>query len=348
MRIAFLTSTPLAIRQGSGTFVGIATLRAALERLGVAVDVISPQFRMPVLTVRRLIFNEELRRRDWQRYDAIVGFDMDGYRIAGRTGVLHIAAPKGVIADEMRFERGVTRALMRIQAACEQIHVRRADRVIATSRYSAETIRRLYGLSETPVVVPELIDLTSWREYFVQVEPHPKQRFTVLTVCRFYPRKRLGDLLEAAFLLRESIPDLELRLVGGGPQEHAWREQARRLGLDGTVTWLKDIDAASLAREYVSADLFCLPSAQEGFGIVFLEAMAAGLPVVAARAGAAPELVPSDCLAECGNPRSLAEVLLRLYRRPEERARWREEGLRRVAAFDAPLVAQKFLEVLRP
>lgn len=338
----------MAIRQGSGTFVGIATLQAALARLGAAVDVISPQFRMPVLTARRLIFNEQLLRRDWRAYDVIAGFDMDGYRIAGRTGKFHIAAPKGVIADEMRFERGVTRALMRIQAACEQIHVRRANRVIATSRYSAETIRRLYGLSETPVVVPELIDLASWREYFAKVEPRPKQRFTLLSVCRFYPRKRLGDLVEAAFLLRESIPELEVRIVGGGPQEHAWREKARRLGLQRTVTWLKDIDAMSLAREYLSADLFCLPSAQEGFGIVFLEAMAAGLPVVAARAGAAPELVPSECLAECGNPGSLADVILRLHRQPEERARWREEGLRRVAEFDAPLVAQKFLEALRP
>lgn len=348
MRIAFLTSTPLAIRQGSGTFVGIATLQAALERLGVTVDVIAPQFSMPVLTARRLIFNEQLLRRDWRAYDVIAGFDMDGYRIAGRTGTFHVAAPKGVIADEMRFERGITRALMRIQAACEQIHVRRANRVIATSRYSAETIRRLYGLSEMPAVVPELIDLASWREYFAKVEPRPKQRFTLLSVCRFYPRKRLGDLIEAAFLLRESIPELEVRIVGGGPQEHAWREQARKLGLQRTVTWLKDIDAVSLAREYVSADLFCLPSAQEGFGIVFLEAMAAGLPVVAARAGAAPELVPTECLAECGNPRSLAEVILRFYQRPEERARWRVEGLRRVAEFDAPLVAQKFLEALRP
>ena len=337
----------MAIRQGSGTFVGIATLKTALERLGVSVDVISPQLSLPVLTARRLIFNEQLRRRDWRPYDAVVGFDMDGYRIAGRTGKFHIAAPKGVIADEMRFERGITRALMRIQAACEQVHVRRAHQVVATSRYSAETIRRVYGLSETPAVVPELIDLTSWREYFAKIEPRPKRRFSLLSVCRFYPRKRLGDLIEAAYLLREPIPELEVRIVGGGPQERAWRELAQKLGLQRTVTWLGDVDAVSLAREYVSADLFCLPSAQEGFGIVFLEAMAAGLPVVAARAGAAPELAPPECLAECGNPASLAEVILRLYRQPEERARWREEGLRRVKQFDAPLVARQFLEALR-
>ncbi len=316
--------------------------------MGVEVEVVAPQFHLPVLTARRLIFNEQLLRRDWRGYDAIVGFDMDGYRIAGRTGRLHVAAPKGVIADEMRFERGVTRALMRIQAACEQVHVRRAHRVIATSRYSAETIRRLYGLSQTPAVAPELIDLAAWRECFAKVEPRPKERFTVLSVCRFYPRKRLGDLIAAASLLREPIRELEVRIVGGGPQERAWRDLARRLDLQGTVTWLRDIDTLSLAQEYLSADLFCLPSAQEGFGIVFLEAMAAGLPVVAARAGAAPELVPPGCLAECGNPHSLAEVILSLYRQPEERARLREEGLRRVVEFDAPRVARKFLEALRP
>jgi len=327
--------------------VGIATLRAALERLGAQVDIIAPRHRLPVLTASRLVFNEQLRFRDWQPYDAIVGFDLDGYRIAGRTGKPHFAAPKGVIADEMRFERGLTRALMGVQAACERLHVRRAHRVIATSRYSAEAIYRLYGTREWPTVVPELIDLGEWRRFFGQAQRRASGRFTVLSVCRFYPRKRLEDLITAASLLKDSIPGLEVRIVGGGPRRAEWRRLAARLGLQATVTWLGDVDALSLASEYLSADLFCLPSAQEGFGIVFLEAMAAGLPVVAARAGAAPELLPAETLAGCGDAGSLAAVIKRLYSNPEERARLREEGLRRVEQFDAPRVARLFLEALR-
>jgi len=334
------------VRRGSGTFVGIQTLKRALEDRGVQVDVFSPARTGPVLTASRLIFNERLRFRSWRRYDVITGFDLDGYRIAGKTGVKHIAAPKGVIADEMRFESGLTRRLLGLQAACERRHIQRADCVLATSEYSASAIRRLYGMKDVSAIVPELIDLHEWQRLLKQVEPAPHRRFTVLSVCRFYPRKRICDLLGAASILRERIPDIEFRIVGGGPEQKRLLAQWRNDRLENVVTWLHDIALSDLAREYASADLFCLPSLQEGFGIVFLEAMAAGLPVVAARAGAATEVVPHALFCEPANPESLAAAIAKLYADPEERAKQRECGFRRVREFDAPRVAQRFLEAI--
>src|SRR6266849_9753933 len=103
LRAAFITSPPLNVREGSGTFVGITTLADALRRMGTQVDVIAPRKRLPILTAGRLLFNASLARRRWDDYDVTVGFDLDGYRIAGR-GIAdharrpHIAAIKGVIA----------------------------------------------------------------------------------------------------------------------------------------------------------------------------------------------------------------------------------------------------------
>ena len=124
---------------------------------------------------------------------------MDGYRIAGRTGRPQVASIKGVIADELRFERGLTRTTMSMQAAWEVKHVRRADLVLTTSSYAAHRIQELYGSPTLPRVVPEAIDLVAWRGLLARHAAAPQpDKFIVLTVCRFYPRKRLDLLLAAA------------------------------------------------------------------------------------------------------------------------------------------------------
>src|SRR5690242_10695204 len=140
LRVAFITSTPLNMREGSGTFIGIQTLAEALRGMGVRLDIIAPKEHLPVLTAKRVLFNAWLTFRRWDQYDLTVGFDLDGYRIAGRTGRPHVASIKGVIADEMQYERGITRATMAFQARLEAQHVHRADRVITTSRYSADRL----------------------------------------------------------------------------------------------------------------------------------------------------------------------------------------------------------------
>ncbi len=344
MRFRFLTSTPQDITRGSGTYVGISVLADALRTLGHTVDFESPTRHFPVFTAERLWFNRELRAST--AHDCTVGFDMDGYRIAGSGA--HVASLKGVIADEVRFERGLTRFTMGVQARCERLHVHRAVRVLVTSRYSGESAQRLYGLQQLPTVVPELIDLTAWRRH-LEGRPAPAHagRFTVLYVGRFYRRKRVGLLLEAAAELCRAIPNLEIRIVGNGPCRDAWRAQAERLQLANTVTWLGDISRADLAAEYNRCDVFCLPSVQEGFGIVLLEAMAAGKPIVAARAAAIPEVASHATLVEPESAAALAAGILALQGSKEASARQSQKGLTWVEQFDAPRVADLFVDAVR-
>jgi glycosyltransferase involved in cell wall biosynthesis len=337
LRFRFLTSTPFDVVRGSGTFVGISVLGSALEALGHTVEYECATRRFPVYTLERWWFNRGLRRS--AAHDVTVGFDMDGYRIAGPG---HVASLKGVIADEVRFERGFTRATMGLQARCEQLHVQRADRVVATSSYSAERAVEFYGMKTKPAIVPELIDLARWRQHLAEC-PAEASRFTVLYAGRFYRRKRVDVLLRAAARLRAAVPDLEVRIVGNGPCNRPWRDLAASLGLDGVVTWLGDVSRAQLAAEYNRCHVFCLPSVQEGFGIVLLEAMAAGKPIVAARAGATPEVAPFAALVRPDDADSLAEALLGAYQSggaTERARRWVEQ-------FDAPAVARKFVDAVR-
>jgi glycosyltransferase involved in cell wall biosynthesis len=336
LRIRFITSTPLDVRRGSGTYVGIRALARALEGLGHAVEFETPRARLPNYTLERFAFNRSVRAK--REFDLTVGFDMDGYRIAGARG--HIAALKGVIADEARFERGLTRLTMSIQARYERLHVNRASRVIVTSAYSAARAIDFYGLREEPAIVPELIDLPEWRRSLAE-NPAERRGFTLLYVGRFYRRKRVDALLRAAAILRHSMKDLEIRIVGNGPCGGAWRALSRELGLDSAVTWLGDVARAQLAAEYNRAHAFCLPSVQEGFGIVLLEAMAAGKPIIAARAGAIPEVAPHAVLVEPDNPDALAAGIEQVRGAQPAPPEWLNQ-------FDAPRVARLFLKGVSP
>jgi glycosyltransferase involved in cell wall biosynthesis len=334
----------MIVAQGSGTFVGSATLVKALREAGVTVDVASPGFRFPVYTLQRLLFNQSLRFRPRGVYDVTVGLDMDGYTLARAGPGLYVASIKGVIADEMRFEAGVTKATMRVQAACEKLNVHRADCVITTSRYSAAKIQELYGVSQAPHIVPEGIDLAAWEKLFRlnPVQPDPN-KFVLLSVSRFYPRKRLDVLLGATQRLRPRIPGLEVCIVGGGPEARRLKDACGKKGLRGVVKWRENISQSELAREYNRCDVFCLPSVQEGFGIVFLEAMAGGKAIVAVRAGAAPEVVKHGLLVEPDDEEALAQAIERLYQEPVLRETLGAKGRELVEQFDALLVANMFL-----
>jgi len=337
VRIRFLTSTPLDIRRGSGTYVGMHVLARALRALGHTVEFVTPRIHLPVYTAERLLFNRFLRPAP--DFDVSVGFDMDGYRVAD------VAALKGVIADEARFESGLTRMTMGMQARCERLHVRRARRVLTTSRYSTERARELYGLAELPAIVPELIDLAEWRGV-LERNPAAATRFTILFAGRLYRRKRVDVLLRAAAQLRSRIADLEVRIVGQGPCAAALHAFSRGLHLERTVTWMGDVSRSELAAEYNRAQVFCLPSVQEGFGIVLLEAMAAGKAIVASRAAAIPEVAPHAVLVEPDNPDALAEGIESLYRSSRARGEQAAAGLRWVQQFDAARVAALFVEAI--
>jgi glycosyltransferase involved in cell wall biosynthesis len=343
-RLGFITAIPQSVHRGSGCYVGINTLAAGATALGNRVDLILPSVRLGSFLAERYLFNQALRwRREWN-YDAVVGFDLDGFAIARRGPFPHIANIKGVLAAAVPFEHGAARAGLALQARWEGEHARRADFVITISEYCKDRLRALYGVRGPIAVVPELIDLESWRRLFLANQvTKPAGEFTVLCVCRFYPRKRLELLLRAAHMLRGKISELRVRLIGGGPERAHLLRLWRELRLESVVSFVDEPSRSELAREYNRADLFCLPSMQEGFGIVFLEAMAAGLPIVAARAAAVPEVVRRGILVEPDDAGALADGIERLWLGPDLRGIIRRQQFQDVEEYDVIRVTQRFL-----
>jgi glycosyltransferase involved in cell wall biosynthesis len=334
------------VSRGSGTFVGIDTLISSVKAIGCDVDLISPRLHFPVYTIERLVFNESLRFiRNRNEVSATVGFDLDGYALAQKKHrIPHIASIKGVIADEMRHERGLTRATMMVQAHYEARHVRNADFVITTSQYAASRLKDLYSIPKVHAVIPELIDLTQWHDASRRYgRPPDRSKFVVLCVCRFYPRKRITLLLGAADLLRDRIPNLQVRIVGGGPESNKLHAICRAKQLHNVVI-REDISHSELIQEYTACDVFCLPSVQEGFGIVFLEAMACRKPIIAARASAVPEVVQHGILVEPDSISEIANAIQQLHSNPSLREDLGNAGAQFVRQFDAPHVAGMFVD----
>lgn len=133
--------------------------------------------------------------------------------------------------------------------------------------------------SRFPPVRPIRIIPNGVDSRFFGVFRKPSSPFAILNVGRLVPHKRLDMLLDAVAQLREEFPLVSLTLVGDGSSKNALRAQIARLGLDSCV---KIVDTHpsddEVMGEYGRASIFVLPSEQEGFGIVLVEAMAAALP----------------------------------------------------------------------
>ena len=117
---------------------------------------------------------------------------------------------------------------------------------------------------------------------------------TIISVGRLSPEKGQGGLLQAFAKLRARHPELQLRLVGEGPDRASLETLAKGLGLSDAVTFAGRLPEEETLAEIARADLLVLPSFMEGLPIVLMEAMAVGVPVIASRVAGIPELVEND------------------------------------------------------
>jgi glycosyltransferase involved in cell wall biosynthesis len=127
--------------------------------------------------------------------------------------------------------------------------------------------------------------------------------------------KGINLTLEALSLLGDTVPRIEYAVIGDGNDRDHLEGMTRDLGLAGRVRFLGNVSDGELAAAYEACDLFALPSTHEGLGIVYLEAMARGKPVVAVRAGGVADAVVHEAngllLREPSAP-ALADALFRL------------------------------------
>ncbi len=209
------------------------------------------------------------------------------------------------------------RLAYRLYRPWEQALLRRAKAIIATSRFYLDSSAALAPWHDKTQVIPLGLGATStsiqscdWPENIGMVAP-----LRILAVGRLAYYKGHDILLHAL----AKIPAAVLLLVGSGERETALKQLAQDLGITARIRFTGAIDDAELAAAYASADVFCLPSIErsEAFGLVLLEAMRAGLSVVASAipgsgVGHVVRNGETGLLVTAGDANVLADALSRL------------------------------------
>jgi N-acetyl-alpha-D-glucosaminyl L-malate synthase BshA len=197
----------------------------------------------------------------------------------------------------------------------------KSDGITSVSDYlKRETVGAFDVPEERIEVIPNFVDPNQYSR-----ERHPcwKGAFLrdgeklVLHVSNFRPVKRVRDVVKVFARVCHSVPS-RLVLVGDGPDRPEAADEARAQGITDRVVFLGKQD--SVGEIMACADLMLLPSQTESFGLVALEAMASGVPVIASNAGGLPEVVDhgeNGFLAPVGDVDAMADGALQILRDPD-------------------------------
>src|SRR5215208_6471493 len=174
------------------------------------------------------------------------------------------------------------------------------------------------------------------------------RRPRVLFVGRLAPQKGVSTLVEAAGLLKD--PSAQVLLVGDGPERKALERDADRLGVGDRLHFVGFLAHERLPAVLSYADLLVLPSLYEELGTVLLEAMWAGLPIVASRTGGIPDVIEdgvNGMLVPPGEPEALARAIDRLLADRDLARQLSEGAQKRVKDYNWEMLAERILAAYR-
>ena len=270
----------------------------------------------------------------------------------------------GVLADEYvqssqgsspTFRAKLAKLIMWRLAKLEEKSAKNATLIVTVSKYSSGKIAQFYDVDKAKIrVVPNGVDT----ERFKPAKPSEKlkqqigldSKLCVLFVGRLIPRKGLPFLIEAAKHIVEDYSQTMFVVVGDGPLKNNLVAHLEKMNLSNNFVFLGDVHESVLPALYNCADVFALPSIQEGQGIALLEAQATAKPVVAFNVGGVREAVLNKETGLLVKPssRELAESIMKLLADCSLREKMGGKGREFVSAnFSWDICAKRMLQVYR-
>lgn len=202
----------------------------------------------------------------------------------------------------------------------------RADHIQAISTFLAKWASKM-GAKCPISVVPNAADFALFSKPIAPAQAESlKRRLTkgpndifLVTTSRLVAKNAVGDAIEALQYLPKEVKFL---ILGQGHEEDALKKKAEKLGMAGRVNFLGYVPHADMPPYLQVSDIFVRPALSEGLGNSFLEAMAAGIPVIATAVGGIPDFLKdgeTGLFCEIGNPRSIAQKVEKLVKDRESR-----------------------------
>lgn len=235
-------------------------------------------------------------------------------------------------------------------------NIRAADQVASTSHCMAEQTRLLIPELSDIAITPFGVDLSAYSNIHPKVPSHKKD-LVIGTVKIMRHQYGIDTLIEAYAMLVNrftskqtvNVPELHLRLVGGGDLTSELKALARRLGVGDSVTFVGRVPHSKVPQELTKLDIYVALSRRESFGVAIVEASAAGRPVVVSDAGGLPEVVvegETGFIVPCEEPQAAADALEKLVLDAELRHQLGSAGQQLVAKkYSWDVCVQTMLDV---
>jgi glycosyltransferase involved in cell wall biosynthesis len=209
------------------------------------------------------------------------------------------------------------------------------DRIVANSHYVAQYLSQVYGRIVDDIVYPGVASVNQI------VELSPNVQF--LTVGQLWPHKRVKMIIEALAI----VPDARLVIVGDGPEREKLERMTLALGINERVCFKHGLSEAELRSEYEACRAVVFAAAREPFGIVPLEALAHGRPLIAVNEGGYTEVVDSECaMLVSPQPQELAHKMNLLARDIDLARSLGKAGWRKVQQYSWNNSANQLLKII--
>lgn len=229
-----------------------------------------------------------------------------------------------------------------------------SDAIASEGDNQTQDIIKIFNISKEKCFnLPDGVDISLIEEYIANSKITREDiglkptDFVLINVNRLAPNKGVNYLIDALNILKETIKDIKLIIIGTGSEENKILKQIENYRLNDIILHFKNVEDARLYNYYSLADVFICPTLYEGLPIVILEAMACGLPIVATNTAENPQVVKDEIngyLVKVASSNSIADGILRLYNNNQLQKQMGIKSKEIIKDYDWGIIARKTID----